>query len=297
MSNLVTENPAIIKTLAAELRKSIGVFLDFDIDSFALDYLSRTRATEQLNLFFSEVNRFYSVDFKNKTMMEIGAGVGTLPIVARKDFGIAAFGLEPSGEEFAPFKPISAMLLKENALPGDIITEGVGEAIPCQDASFDLVYSTNVLEHVKDPEKVIREAVRILKPGGFMQFVIPNYFSFWEGHFGLVWPCLLNKRLAKIYVRLMGKDPRYVDSLQLVNYFQIKRIMNSMKGEVDVLDYGLAIFKNRLATGNYSDWGSLKKFRPIINLLQRLKVAVLIANLLTAVGTINPVILTLRKKV
>ena len=43
---------------------------------------------------------------------------------------------------------------------------GSGEAIPCPDDSFDVVFCCDVLEHVRDAAKVIAEISRVLKPGG-----------------------------------------------------------------------------------------------------------------------------------
>jgi SAM-dependent methyltransferase len=40
------------------------------------------------------------------------------------------------------------------------------ESLPVDDASFDLVLCTQVLEHVDDPAAVVRELRRVVKPGG-----------------------------------------------------------------------------------------------------------------------------------
>ena len=41
-----------------------------------------------------------------------------------------------------------------------------GTTIPLEDGSVDLVYSSQVLEHVRDPEGHLREIARVLRPGG-----------------------------------------------------------------------------------------------------------------------------------
>ncbi len=47
---------------------------------------------------------------------------------------------------------------------------GVGEQLPFADASFDLVYCCDVLEHVGNLEQVIAETARVLRPGGVYCF-------------------------------------------------------------------------------------------------------------------------------
>jgi SAM-dependent methyltransferase len=42
-----------------------------------------------------------------------------------------------------------------------------GEALPFEDASFDLVYCKQVLEHVRRPEPLLREVTRVLRPEGW----------------------------------------------------------------------------------------------------------------------------------
>ncbi|MBG0812501.1 methyltransferase domain-containing protein [Methylosinus sp. H3A] len=46
--------------------------------------------------------------------------------------------------------------------------------IPYPDATFDLVFSDNVMEHLDEPETVFAEAFRVLKSGGRLLFKTPN---------------------------------------------------------------------------------------------------------------------------
>jgi SAM-dependent methyltransferase len=46
--------------------------------------------------------------------------------------------------------------------------------MPLENESFDTVFSAEVLEHVPDPEKALREIYRVLKPGGKLVMSIPH---------------------------------------------------------------------------------------------------------------------------
>jgi len=51
------------------------------------------------------------------------------------------------------------------------------ESLPLDDQSVSGCYSFEVLEHVWNPVLVLREMVRITKPGGFILISTPNHFS------------------------------------------------------------------------------------------------------------------------
>lgn len=50
--------------------------------------------------------------------------------------------------------------------------------LPYSDASFDTVVSMEVIEHVTQPLTWLREALRVLKPGGQLFLTTPNYGSY-----------------------------------------------------------------------------------------------------------------------
>ncbi len=51
------------------------------------------------------------------------------------------------------------------------------EALPFDDATFDLVYSWGVIHHSEDPEKIVGEIHRVLKPGGLFIGMMYNRHS------------------------------------------------------------------------------------------------------------------------
>jgi SAM-dependent methyltransferase len=50
--------------------------------------------------------------------------------------------------------------------------------VPVEDASFDIVLSTQVLEHVRDPRLYLSECFRVLRPGGRMLLTTHGVFVY-----------------------------------------------------------------------------------------------------------------------
>lgn len=67
-------------------------------------------------------------------------------------------GMVPPGVEYVgadlPGNPAADLNLRDDG------------TVPAPDGSFDAVLSTQVLEHVADPERYLSECARVLKPGG-----------------------------------------------------------------------------------------------------------------------------------
>jgi SAM-dependent methyltransferase len=58
-----------------------------------------------------------------------------------------------------------------------IDVQGDAQQLPFKDNSFDTIITIDVLEHIPNPEKAVKEYFRVLKPGG--KIILSTPFMFW----------------------------------------------------------------------------------------------------------------------
>lgn len=131
--------------------------------------------------------------------LEVGAGVGLLSLFAATEIE-SVTSLEPESSGFEIMSTFRKVIL--DAWTGNTkpeFKECFLEEL-ADEASFDLIYCINVLEHVPEYESLLQEIYNRLSPGGMAWFVMPNYAFPWEQHFNL--PIVLNKKVTeKIFWR------------------------------------------------------------------------------------------------
>ena len=94
--------------------------------------------------------------------------------------------------------------IPEGAVIGD------GSRLPFRDACADVCFSSNVLEHAADPRSVIREMVRVTRPGGILYVSFTNWYSPWGGHETTPWHYLGGALATRRYERVTGFPPIHV---------------------------------------------------------------------------------------
>jgi SAM-dependent methyltransferase len=89
-------------------------------------------------------------------VLEIGTGTGGML------HALLERGLRARGVEINP-----ALIADSRKWYGELPVQAVtGVTLPFQDATFDLVLSFDVLEHIKDSDAHLAEVSRVLRPGG-----------------------------------------------------------------------------------------------------------------------------------
>jgi SAM-dependent methyltransferase len=87
-----------------------------------------------------------------------------------------------------------------------------GTSLPFEDASFDIVISNHVIEHVgdRDAQRMhLQECRRVLAFGGRGYLAVPNRWMLVEPHFKLAFLSWIPIGVADAYVRLAGKGQHY----------------------------------------------------------------------------------------
>jgi SAM-dependent methyltransferase len=93
-------------------------------------------------------------------VLEFGAGIGSLAQIWRKEKGIGPLCLEI-----------------DSNLQGIIQGRGFEcyASLESIEGQFDLIYSSNVLEHIEDDRKALGQLYQKLKPGGILALYLPAF--------------------------------------------------------------------------------------------------------------------------
>ncbi|SHJ87929.1 Ubiquinone/menaquinone biosynthesis C-methylase UbiE [Clostridium cavendishii DSM 21758] len=98
---------------------------------------------------------------KDKIVADLGAGTGFISLEVAKEAKIV-FPIDASTNML---KELYSAAKKDN-LNNIYPIKGYAEDLPLFDESIDIIFMNMALHHVVNPDKVIREIFRVLKPGG-----------------------------------------------------------------------------------------------------------------------------------
>lgn len=110
--------------------------------------------------------------FTGETLLEVGCGIGTDLVrfarggarVTGVDLSETAIGLAARNFALHGLSPVELKVAN-------------GEALPYPDGTFDHVYAHGVIQYTADPAQLVREAHRVLRPGGTATFMVYNRVS------------------------------------------------------------------------------------------------------------------------
>ena len=99
---------------------------------------------------------------KHQKLLDLGCGRGEF-LKGFIDLGLDGYGFDQSD---------TAMHLCPDAT---VKVGNLDSRLPFEDNFFDVVYSKSVIEHFYYPENLIQEAFRVLKPGGLIISMTPDW--------------------------------------------------------------------------------------------------------------------------
>jgi len=104
---------------------------------------------------------------RKQRILDVGCDVGFLLEAARKDGFVELFGIEPTPPALATARKI----------PGCTVVSTFYEDTEYTDNSFDLITLIHVLDHLFNPNIVLKRAYGQLRPGGLIVAVVHNVDS------------------------------------------------------------------------------------------------------------------------
>ncbi len=152
---------------------------------------------------------------KDKTVIDLGCGTGYgSKLIANKGaIKVYSFDIDPNAINYA-----------KNNYPDDkvIYTTSNADNTKLPDNFADIVLNFEVIEHLKNPEKLIAEIYRILKPGGVCIISTPNRLTSFSDNPYHIKEFTLNELSSKLrmYSRLEFYGQRKVN-LNIVKFYQL----------------------------------------------------------------------------
>ncbi|MGH2456014.1 MAG: methyltransferase domain-containing protein [Candidatus Limnocylindria bacterium] len=189
------------------------------------------------------------------SVIDLGSGTG---VVARAIARRPAFAGRVVGVDLSSYLVATAERLAQEEGLGDRLEFRTGDStqLNMPDGSFDAAVAHTLLSHVTDPAAVIREAVRVVRPGGTFGFFDGDYASLTFGHRDPDTARAFDEAIIAAWVaspRVMRQMPRLLAAagLELVATFA------DVLSEVGTADYwrsGIQMYRRLLpATGAFTE--------------------------------------------
>lgn len=175
------------------MRRTIALVRAFSAEQQEPERFYRMLAEDSVD----QVARFGPL--RGRTVLDVGGGPGYFADA------FAAAG--------ARYVPVDSDLAELGAHPLAVVASGL--TLPFADGAVDVCYSSNVLEHVPAPERMLAEMVRVTRPGGLVFCAYTVWLSPWGGHETSPWHYLGGEYARRRYQRRYGRAPknRYGQSL------------------------------------------------------------------------------------
>jgi len=164
----------------ATLRRSLKEtpeFWDSHYSEFETHYADITELKgsyekkEQITSAFQSVVDF-AREFKKPRILEVGFGRGGDLVALKKQLrDVEVYGVEPSNTSAEIAQELSNLLeCNLNLIRGDAYY------LPFCDGAFDIVFLSQVFEHLRQPSDALKEQIRVVKNEGYLILGVPQLY-------------------------------------------------------------------------------------------------------------------------
>jgi SAM-dependent methyltransferase len=130
---------------------------ELDYDRLARDYGANRRPNPGV---LAKLE-LLAASYDQPLILEVGAGTGNFASALTSAGAGTVYGIDPSRQMLSQVRDGAA----------DRVVQALAEGLPFADRTFSLVYSVDVIHHIRDRGTAAAEAFRVLKPGGTLVIV------------------------------------------------------------------------------------------------------------------------------
>lgn len=169
-----------------DVRRSVHLFRSFLVEQTQSEVFYGALAQDSVD----DVREW--TDLAGRVVLDVGAGPAEF-----------ARAFRSAGAHYIPLDHDPAVA---SVRDGGIVADAA--QLPFADNSIDVVFSSNLWEHVADPRAVADEFLRVVRPGGLLLLSYTNWLSPWGGHETSPWHWLGGEFAVRRYETRQGHAPK-----------------------------------------------------------------------------------------
>ena len=145
-------------------------------------------------LFFNFVRALIAKAGTKPKVLDFGAGRGSFHYSKSSTYSAKLHNLQSAGAEVWA-ADVDAIVETHPCSDHQVVLK-IGEPLPFDDNTFDIIVSDFVFEHIDNPKEIANELIRITKPGGWICARTPNKWGYVTFASRLI-PNVLHAKLLK----------------------------------------------------------------------------------------------------
>jgi ubiquinone/menaquinone biosynthesis C-methylase UbiE len=187
---------------------------------------SHVRDGDEHYVALRHIGGFFDV-LRISSVLDVGCGTGRgMKYFLERRPGILVQGVEP----------VAALIdqaVHVNSVPPGLIMKGAGETLPFADQTFDAVFECGILHHVKEPNQIVQEMMRVSRKAVFLsdenRFAHGSTFARWAK----LLLCKTGTFRAAYRLKTLGKGYRFSEGDGLAYSYSVFDSMQLLSAWAD----------------------------------------------------------------